>query len=232
MKCAAAQELISEHMDAALGPDREAELRAHLEGCRDCRELARDFASIVRGAKGLVSLEPSPAVWPRVAAELREALQEAPASAREKRGWPGAFWKPTGWMYAAAAALILVVVGGLVIRQRPWSTAGAGKKGSVEFTLAKLQEAQGYYEKAIQSLREAVQSQESGIDPRLTEVFDRNLAAMDETILACRQIIEQDPDNLTVRAYLLTAYREKVNFLEDMMGEERSAARNKIETTL
>ena len=211
MKCAAAQELISEHMDGALGPDREAELRAHLESCRDCRELAGDFAAIVRGAKGLASLEPSPAVWPKVAAEVREILQEAPAAAREKRGWPGAFWKPAGWMYAAAAALILVVVGGLVIRQKPWSTVGPSKESSIEFTLAKLREAQSYYEKAIQSLREAVQSQEGGIDPRLAEVFNRNL---------------------TVRAYLLTAYREKVNFLEEMMGAERSAARDKAETTL
>ena len=232
MECAAAQELISEHMDGALGPDREAELRAHLESCRDCRELASDFAAIVRGAKGLASLEPSPEVWPRVATAVREALREAPAAAREKRGWPGAFWKPAGWMYAAAAALILVVVGGLVIRQKPWSTVGPSKESSIEFTLAKLREAQSYYEKAIQSLREAVQSQEGGIDPRLAEVFNRNLTAMDETILACRQIIEQDPDNLTVRAYLLTAYREKVNFLEEMMGAERSAARDKAETTL
>jgi hypothetical protein len=70
------------------------------------------------------------------------------------------------------------------------------------------------------------------MEPRLAEVFNRNLTAMDETILACRQIIEQDPDNLTARAYLLTAYREKVNFLEEMMGAEQSAARDKTEITL
>jgi len=231
MKCAAAQELISEHIDGALGPGREAELKAHLESCRDCRELAGDFAAIVRGAKGLVSLEPSPAVWPRVAAGVREALQEAPAAAQEKKSWLGAFWSPAGFRYAAAA-LILVVVGGLVIWQKPWSTAGPSKASSIEFTLAKLQEAQSYYEKAIQSLREAVQSQEGGMDPRLAEVFNRNLTAMDETIQSCRQIIRQDPDNLTARAYLLTAYREKVNFLEEIMGAERSAARDKTETTL
>jgi len=232
MKCAVAQELINEHMDGALGPGREAELKAHLESCRDCRELAGDFAAIVRGAKGLVTLEPSSAVRPRVAAGVREALQEAPASAREKRSWLGSFWGLAGLRYAAAAALILVVVGGLVIWQKPWSTAGPSKDSSIEFTLAKLQEAQSYYEKAIKSLREAVQSQEGGMDPRLADIFNRNLTAMDETIQACRQIIRQDPDNLTARAYLLTAYREKVNFLEEMMDAERTAARDKTETIL
>jgi len=232
MKCAAAQELISEYVDNSLAPDRETELKAHLEGCRDCRELARDFASIVQGAKGLASYEPSAAVWPKIAAELREARPGASAGTRERRAWLGTFWKPVGWVYAAAAALILVVVGGVVIRQKPWSAAAAPNEGSVEFTLAKLQEAQGYYEKAIQALSEAVKSQENSMDARLAEVFSRSLAAMDETIQSCRQIIQEDPDNLTVRAYLLTAYREKVNFLEDVMGAGRSAARDKSETTV
>ena len=232
MKCAAARELISDQVDGALGPDQEKELRAHLEACQDCRELARDFASIVQGAKGLASHEPSAAVWPKIAAEVRGALREAPAVARERRSRLGTFLKPAGWVYAAAAALVLVIVGGIVIKQKPWSTAAVAKQGSVEFTLAKLQEAQGYYEKAIQALSEAARSQESGMDPRLAEVFNRNLAAMDDTIQSCRQIIQQDPGNLTVRAYLLTAYREKVNFLEDVMGAERSAVREKSETTL
>jgi len=233
MKCAAAQELISDYVDSSLAREREAELKAHLEGCRDCRELARDFASIVQGAKGLASYEPSAAVWPKIAAEVREAQPGATAGTRERRSWLGTFWKPVGWVYAAAAALILVVAAGVVIRQKPWSNAGAApNEGSVEFTLAKLQEAQGYYEKAIQALSEAVKFQENNMDPRLADVFSRNLAAMDETIQSCRQIIQEDPDNLTVRAYLLTAYREKVNFLEDVMGAGRSAARDKSETTV
>jgi len=232
MKCAAAQELISDSLDGILAQDREAELKVHLEGCRDCRELARDFASIVQGAKGLASYEPSAAVWPKIAAEVREARPGATAGTRERRSWLGTFWKPVGWVYAAAAALILVVAAGVVIRQKPWSTAGAAKDRSVGFTLAKLEEAQGYYEKAIQALSEAVKFQENNMDPRLADVFSRNLAAMDDTIQSCRQIIQEDPDNLTVRAYLLTAYREKVNFLEDVMGAGRSAARDKSETTL
>jgi tetratricopeptide (TPR) repeat protein len=232
MKCAAAQELISEHMDGALGPNRDAELRAHLESCRGCREMAGDFAAIVRGANDLVSLEPSPSVWPRVAAGVREALQGAPAPVREKKRWLGSFWSLAGLRYATAAAVVLVAVGGFLIWQKPWSTAGPSAESSIEFTLAKLQEAQSYYERAIQSLREALQSQEGGMDPRLAEAFNNNLTAMDETIRACRQIIRKDPDNLTARAYLLTAYREKVNVLEEMMGEERSAVRDMTETTL
>jgi tetratricopeptide (TPR) repeat protein len=133
---------------------------------------------------------------------------------------------------AAAGVLVFGVVGGLVLRQKPWSSPAAAKKGSVEFTLAKLQEAQGYYEKAIQALSEAARLQEGGMDPRLADVFSRDLAAMDETIQSCRQIIQEDPDNLTARAYLLTAYREKVSFLEEIMEAGRPSFRDKSETTL
>jgi tetratricopeptide (TPR) repeat protein len=232
MKCATARKRISDYVDGALGPDGEAELKAHLEGCPDCRELARDFASIVRGAKSLSSPEPSAAVWSRIAAGVREARPAAPATAPEKRTWLRTFWRPAGWAYATAAALLLLAVGGVIFRQVQKPAAGAEKGRSVEYTVAKLQEAQDYYEKAIQALNEAVESQEGGMDPRLAEVFNRNLAAMDETIQACRRIIRQDPENVTVRAYLLTAYREKVNFLEEMMGAERSALRDMKETTL
>jgi len=232
MKCVTAREWINDLMDGALGVDREAELNAHLAGCPDCRELARDFSAIVRAAKSLPSSEPAAAVWQKIAAGVREVRRVAPAEAAEERSRLRRFWAPAGWAYAAAAALLLLAVGGGIYRQVRRAAAEDEKGRSVEFTLAKLREAQGYYEKAIQALNEAVESRESRMDPRLAEVFKRNLAAMDETIQACRLIVEQDPDNLTVRAYLLTAYREKVNFLEEMMGQERRDLLGGNETTL
>jgi tetratricopeptide (TPR) repeat protein len=231
MRCADAQEWISESLDGELGAKREAELKAHLEACPDCRSLARDFAEIARQARNLKSPEPSPSVWPRVAAAVRESCQEVPLGVLGKKSGWGVLWNVKRWRFAAAVAL--VVVGAVVIRQAPWRTAAdPAQKNSAEYTLSKLREAQGYYEKAIQSLSEAVQSPDSSLPPQLAEIFERNLEAMDETIQACRQIIEGDPHNLMARAYLLTAYREKVNVLEEMMGLERSVAREKADTAL
>jgi tetratricopeptide (TPR) repeat protein len=232
MKCSSVRELISDYVDGALGPEQAAELRTHLDGCQDCRELARDFAAVARRAKELAGLEPSAEVWPKIAAAVGRALREKPAVVRERENRWAAFWKPARWAVAAAGVVVLFFAGLLVIRQRPGSSAAAVNTRSVEFTLAKLEEAQEYYEKAIKALDEAVRSQEGNMDPRLTEAFNRNLAAIDETIQACRQIVRQDPDNLTVRAYLLTAYREKVSFLEELMGVERSAAPGPSGTTL
>lgn len=233
MKCADAQEWISESLDGELGAKREAELRAHLEACPDCRSLARDFAEIVRQARGLNAPELSPSLWPRIAAEVRGSLAEVPAAGLRRKGGWGLWGNINRWRLAGAAALALVVVGALVLRQIPWrTTAGPERDNSAEYTLFKLREAQTYYEKAIASLSEAVRSGDSSLPAELAEIFERNLEAMDETIQTCRRIIEEDPRNLTARAYLLTAYREKVNVLEEMMGLERSVAPEKAETAL
>jgi len=88
----------------------------------------------------------------------------------------------------------------------------------MDFTLAKLKEAQEYYEKAVAALSEAVRSREEGMDPRLAEAFQQNLESIDATIQACQQIVRNDPDNLKARNYLLAAYRDKVSFLEEVMG--------------
>jgi tetratricopeptide (TPR) repeat protein len=135
--------------------------------------------------------------------------------------------------YALAAALALVIVGGvLVVEFRSRQVDLAAQKGSVEFTLAKLEEAQRYYEKAIKALNEAVQSQKNSLDPLLAEVFKDNLGAMDASIQACREMIKKDPDNLAARSYLLTAYREKVSFLEQMVAVESASTRGESEIIL
>ncbi|MEW5901643.1 MAG: zf-HC2 domain-containing protein [Acidobacteriota bacterium] len=228
MKCATARKRINDHTDGLLNPEQEAKLKRHLAACPECRELARDFEAIVEKAKSLTSLEPSPAAWPKILAGVRESGRESALPVGQKRGWLAALWNPVALRYAAAA-LALVAIVGLVVRLGPWRGAG-GAKGSLAFTVAKLQEAQRYYEKAIQSLSEAIASQKNGMDPQLAVVFQRNLEAMDATIQACQNMIGKDPDNLTVRTYLLTAYREKVSFLEEMMGLKRASASPKIET--
>jgi hypothetical protein len=233
MKCADAQKWISESLDGELEAKRQAELKAHLEACPDCRSLAHDFAEIVRQAGNLNLPEPSPSLWPKVAASVRESFEEAPAARLRRKGGWGVLGNINRWRFAAAAALTLVVVGAVVIRQASWrAVAVPAKENSAEYTLSKIREAQNYYEKAIHSLSEAVMSQDSSLPPEIAEIFKSNLAAMDETIQACRQIIEGDPRNLVARAYLLTAYREKVDTLEEMMGLERSAAREETGTAL
>ncbi len=233
MRCRRAAMLISESMEGLLSAGQEEALRHHLETCAKCRQLALDFEVIVREAKRLPPLEPSPASWQEISAGVRQSGRPAHSLAADARSWRPGLLQAARWRYALATALALVIVGGiLVVGFRSRQVEAAAKKGSVDFTLAKLEEAQRYYEKAIQALSEAVQSQKNSLDPLLAEVFKDNLKAMDASIQACREMIKKDPNNLTARSYLLTAYREKVSFLEQMVSVESASARGESEIIL
>jgi predicted anti-sigma-YlaC factor YlaD len=209
MRCASARKLISESLDETPRANRAADLKEHLEGCPDCRSFAADLESIVGEAGRLPALEPSARLWPRIAAGVRAV----------KAAEPAASGFPVRWRFALAAASALIIIGaGLTIGLRHRGAAGVQERGSVEFAMAKLKEAQAYYEKAIGALGEAVRSQESALAPELAEVFERNLEGLDQTIQVCRQTVSRNPNDLTARAYLLTAYREKVSLFEEIMG--------------
>lgn len=232
MKCSAARQLISDFVDGELSLGEEKALRGHLKACAECQQLLRDFQKIAREARELPSLLLSSSAWQKIAAGLGSAQPKEAASEEKKRAWFPAFWLSPGLRYAFAGLLTLVIIGGLIISLKPWRKEALVQKGSFEYTLAKVEEAQHYYEKAIAALNDAVETQGNGLNPELAEVFKQNIEAMDKSIQACQQMVAKDPNNLTIRAYLLTAYREKVTFLEEYMGAKRASAPTRAEITL
>ena len=223
MRCASARRMISDGLDVGLRPGRAAELKKHLAVCPGCRDFARDLESIVGEAGKLPGYEPSGQVWQKVVSGVRTSRRdEAIPTARAFR-----------WRYAlAAGSALVVIVAGLIIglQNRRGPGVSVSDRGSAAFTMAKLTEAQSYYEKAIGALSEAVRSQQSRLTPGLAEVFERNLAGLDRTIQVCRQMVDRSPDDPELRAHLLAAYREKVNLFDEIVDAGRSP-RDRIKTT-
>ena len=228
MRCAAAKRLISDYVDGGIAGDKEPRLKRHLEACPDCRELLRDFERIVEEAKDLPTPMPSPLAWQRIAAGVKHAWQNILADSKERKSrfvWTG---MPVGLRYALAAALALVVIsGGLIVGLR-----SRGTSGPEDYALAKLKEAQHHYVLAIKALDEAIGAQKDGLDPRLAEVFRRNLQDINETIQACERVVEKNPNDLAVQAYLLSIYKDKVTVLEQMMGAKKASSEKRTGLTL
>jgi tetratricopeptide (TPR) repeat protein len=228
MRCPAAKKLINDYIDGDLSRSQETALESHLEICPDCQGLLRDFQKIRRDARELPPVAPSPLTWQKILAGVREAGPEAPSSQKERKGWFSLIRMPAGLRYALAAALALVIIGGgLIVGLK--IKRGGGEEG---YTLAKLKEAQHHYVLAIKALNEAIEAQKNGVDPQLAEVFKRNLQDIDRAIQACEQVVEKDPNNLAARAYLLTVYREKVTFLDEIMGAKKASAEKRAGVTL
>jgi anti-sigma factor RsiW len=231
MRCRKAQEYISRSIDGELAERENARLERHLAACDECRALQADLRRIVRGAAGLAVPEPSEKVWLRIRAGVT-AGQAEPASRRSGDARRPAFGlglpalRTAGF---AAAALFLVITGVIVGLRlgRPASSASVGPEAREKYTLAKLDEAERFYQQAIKSLSEAFAAEKGTLAPQVTEIFERNLTVIDTTIQACRRAVLAEPDDLDARNYLLAAYTQKITLLDsalDLQRKDRSAA--------
>ena len=229
MRCTKAHKLIGEYLDNALRSKDQARLQKHLDFCPDCRSLLEDFQGIAEQAQALDTLSPSDDNWPQILSKVQAAKREKRLYQARKAGRRESVVYPNRTKFVWAAALILVVViGGVVIGLRPWqgkAVPGLGEQD--KYTLAKLEEAEKHYQLAIQALNEAVASQKGSLDPQLAVVFDKNLKLINDSIQACMNAVRIDPNSLDARAYLLVAYKEKVDFLDNIVDlKKKSPAGN------
>jgi anti-sigma factor RsiW len=223
MRCGKARRLISERVDGGLGERRSRSLERHLERCPECREVLADFEAIRRDAGSLEAPEPPDRVWLRVKAGLQAAGREpAPPVAV-----PGFAFAPARWRVAVAAfAAVLLAVGGILVGLR-LVRMSAGPADPEKYTLAKLDEAERYYQLAIKSLSEAFAAGRQNLAPEVAEMFQKNLDVVDVTIQACRAAVVAEPDNIEARDFLLAAYREKLTLLDTVLTQEKTEALRK-----
>jgi hypothetical protein len=223
MKCGKAHEYISRTVDGELDPRRAARLERHLARCGDCRALLADLRKIVGGAAGLAAPEPSGKVWRNVRAGLEAGTLRPSAEGARLDRRPLFGSSLPAWRYAGAAVLaVALLVSGLVIGRRLGrQDVRLGPEAGEAYTLAKLDEAERHYEQAVRSLGEAFAAGKGALDPRVTELFDRNLAVIDATIQACRAAVLAEPDDLEARNYLLAAYTKKVTLLDSALDLQR-----------
>jgi anti-sigma factor RsiW len=219
MRCRKARIMISEYTDGTLAPRKVAGLEEHLGKCADCRAVLADLRVLVHEARGLET-PPVPAeAWSGIRARLRE---RGAAAARRERAL---FGRPRLAPALAALALTAVAAGGvfvgLKLGRRPVVLSPDMQE---QATLAKLDEAERYYELAVKSLGEALAGQGGKLSPEVAEMFARNLEVVDVAIQACRKAVRSEPDNVRARDYLLAAYREKIVLLDDLLDMDRAAS--------
>jgi tetratricopeptide (TPR) repeat protein len=229
MTCRKSMEYISRAIDGDLSERENARLERHLAACGECRVLREDLRKIVRGAARLETPEPSSEVWRGVKAKLEAGAVRAPAegAAIVRRPLFGLSLPALKWAGAAALALILVASGLVIGRRLGRQEVRLSPEAGEAYTLAKLDEAEGHYQQAIQALSEAFAAEKGELPPQVAELFDRNLTVIDATIQACRRAVLEEPDDLEARDYLLAAYTQKITLLDsalDLQKRDRDAA--------
>jgi ferric-dicitrate binding protein FerR (iron transport regulator) len=223
MNCAKAARWTSEYADGALDAGKSARLERHLESCPACRELLRDFRAMARDARRLDAPKIPAQAWTRIRARLRDG---AAVPLGDKR--PAFATSPLGvrrFAFAAASLALMVVAAGALFfsLRKGKDLVVEGPDQQEQRTLAKLDEAERYYELAVRSLNEALAGDKGRLSPAVAEMFEKNLEVVDATIRACRQAIRSEPDNVQARDYLLAAYEEKIVLMGDLLEMNRKS---------
>lgn len=222
MRCSKARRYISEYVDGALEARKAAELERHLETCPACREVLDDLRGMKAAASDLETPEPGDEVWRKIRSRLTAPAPEPATAVRIPGRW-SLGWASPALRLAGAAALALILIGsGVYFGGRLGGTKAPRSLGDRErYTLAKLDEAEQYYQKAIRSLGEAFAAEKGTMIPEVAAVFEKNLAVIDGTIQACRQAVLKEPDDLQARNFLLAAYMNKMTFLDTALDYQK-----------
>jgi tetratricopeptide (TPR) repeat protein len=230
MKCLFAKKWINEHIDGDLDAVKKAKLDEHCAQCADCKKLLEDFQTISTSAKELDKFSPPENTWGKIQEKMTAEEQKVLTLVPQKQSW---FSLPR--LSYVLSAVLLVVFLSLVFIYGPryWSgQAIVPELENQQYTLAKLDEAEHHYQLAIKALNEAAMAQSEQLDPQVAEVFRTNLELIDQSISACRQAVLTDPNDIESRKYLLAAYKEKANLLNEIMAvkDTPSPARETEET--
>jgi hypothetical protein len=219
MECTRYLDAIGELVDGTLAGDARRDLEAHLRTCDACTALASELTRIREAAGSLERLEPPAASWPRIQARIQPGR---PSIVRS--------WLPL----AAAAALLLVVAAGYLLRQpadgqarapAPAPAAAAQDQAasadeqaelasSVE---AKLRLAEQHYQEAIRDLEKLAQDREA-LDPQVAAALQKNMQVVDQAIDESRAALRTEPESEPAQQSLFDAFRTKVTLLQDTIA--------------
>jgi len=232
MTCNELLDRAADIVDGDVSPALRPAIDAHLASCAACRATIADLQRITQTAATLGHLAPPTTTWHRVAARLQadaDFRQVAPRGTRRSQ----ALMTP-GWAWLAAAAVLVLFVGGGLWMLRQSVPAGSQMAGAlpgnaatgspVESVEAELQLAADHYEKAISALERAANQADSPLDPEVTATLRKNLEVIDKAIADSRGALRSEPENRVAQESLLDAFRRKLALLQDtvaLMNEMR-----------
>lgn len=211
------EDRLSDYLDDELSPGERRKLEAHLRVCGGCAVLLEELRGVVaRAAACDRESAPSRELWTGIAPRL---APRGNTRAREKTS-PGPGFAP--WRFPALAAAALVVLA--VVASLLWQ-AGTLRPSVPQVTeraattrpdqppaAAKLLEPSREYYDTVAHLRREVEMHLTH-DPRVVEVLDENLAAIDAAIAGYRDALAADPGDAALARRLEQARERKVAVL-------------------
>jgi Putative zinc-finger len=194
-------------------PDRDTVVvRAHVESCSVCGEVAVALRGQVVATSGLDHPEPPPTLWSAI-----EGALETPEGGR----WS---WRSslTGALMGAAA--VLIVAWGIA-RRGPENVAPAPPVDALASipmddpllveAERELEQAAASYESAAGRLRTILDRERAHWDPATRARVGDRLERLDEAVVHSRAVARRNPGDSSGAEMLFSAYRRQIDFLAE-----------------
>jgi hypothetical protein len=216
---------LNDYADDALTGAARAEVERHLESCSVCRGVVDDLRAIARETRALAPIDPPPAAWARIAAQIRREGSATPSASAGGPSMIRGHLRPWGWLAAAAVIAIATVVG---LRLGPTATrhsappsapvvesAPSADAQSVE---SELRQAAAHYDKAIKGLEQITSAGTGALDPKTAATLQKNLSVIDQAISESRAAVQSEPNSEPAQASLLDNFKMKISLLQDTVS--------------
>jgi hypothetical protein len=228
MKCSDCQDLLSDYIDDELHELKHTQVRMHLEKCPECNTIHEDLTQIVSVSRVLPTLAPRNELWEKIEDEIRE-LTAKPATQRKAGNW-GRFWGyrlnlslSMPQLAGSAIGLIALLVLTASVSYRPEQVTAGSQDAVLTSTHSTIvarplssvmnpEEAE--LNGAISRYMQSLEKRRAKWDPKMQELFDRNLEIVDRSVAECRQMVLRNPNDQVAREVLIIAYKEKLRLLE------------------
>ena len=205
MNCSEMEKLLDLYVDGELEPGRRAEVRAHVDGCADCRAGLEERRELARAVEQL----------PRELAPTRDLLPGIRRATVQRRR-PLWFWAGMAASLVALSTVAWVTLrapektetaGRITVPDlpQPWSVA---RVNQLEFEMAEEE-----YELAAERLLQLLEEREDSLSPETLELVEENLRIIDQAIDEVRDALESAPEDPANGHALNALHRQKVEFL-------------------
>jgi len=214
------EKLIDEYVDGTLDDLRARAVRGHLRGCSICTARVEETTRLLEAAAELPAMDPSAALWTKIAAGLDE--DEARLASRGRVWW---WWQGLGRRFAfvggalavAGMAVWLVALRGRVPLGPSLQAMKipASPQALYEDAVHEVARAQADYQSAVGDLRGIAVGERGHWKPEVQKAFDENLAAIDAAVARQADLARRNPGDVAVADALADSYRKEIDFLQE-----------------
>lgn len=243
MNCEHCQNLLSEFVDDRTGCTMSAEVEAHLETCRDCADIHRDFSYLTGFCSSYEIQEIAPpnsqALWCRISNIIESEIQEAAPAAEEKKkqGFWGRAWEKRwqlSFSQAVTAVIGVAVVSSLLtivgIRNAVRPSNNLASNAAMQPTLFENLLSKAGLAPAPEELREKSLNEKQAVidywnarvgerrmrwNQKMRETFDRNLHEIDQVVMEYSRSLKENPTDSLSEEMLNSALTEKMDLLRE-----------------